>query len=91
MELEQPDGAIAVVDHGTLVETRPAGAPNRLTPTSPVVGAVSEVPPSVETAEEASIIWRWLEANRVRVLECTGVFAHPAQRLVRLTESRRAA
>jgi len=90
LELEQADGTIALIDHGRLVETRSAGG-------SPPLGnglvglvPVPEVPPSVEVAEEAAIIWRWLETGWVRLVECTGSFAYPANR-IELTASRRLA
>jgi DNA polymerase-3 subunit epsilon len=85
MELEHADGTIAVIDHGTLVETRPAGALPSLSPTGFVdVGTASSVAPSVESAEEATLIWRWMEKNQVRMIECTGTFAYPLQRARRL-------
>lgn len=91
MELEHVDGTTAVVDHGTLVETRPPGTPPRLRSGIREPQPVSAVAPSVENAEEAAIIWKWLEKNQVRVMECSGVFALPVQRVERLTSSTRAA
>ncbi|MFZ0015249.1 MAG: DEDD exonuclease domain-containing protein [Acidimicrobiia bacterium] len=84
MELEHADGTIAVIDHGTLVETRRAGTLPRLSP-APVADVAPPVAPSVETAEEAILIWRWIEKNHVRVVECTGTFSYPIQRARRLT------
>jgi hypothetical protein len=49
------------------------------------------VAPSVEAAEEVSIVWRWLESNQVRLVECTGTFAHPVHRAERLDPARLAA
>jgi DNA polymerase-3 subunit epsilon len=91
MELEHRDGTTAVIDHGRLVETRPAGSAPRLRAAVTDPRAVPMVAPSVETAEEAAIIWRWLERNEVKVVECSGVFAHPVRRVQRLKVLYRAA
>ena len=86
VELEHADGTTVVIDHGMLVETRSPGQPPRLRVDVPVQGSSPPVAPSVETAEEAAIIWRWLDTNPVRVIECTGVFAHPLARALALRE-----
>lgn len=91
LEIEHADGTTAVIDHGSLVETRPPGRPPRLRTTVPEPVTVPEVAPSVEAAEEVAIIWRWLETNRVRLVECTGTLAYPMQRVERLHRARRAA
>jgi hypothetical protein len=91
MELEHADGTTAIVDHGTLVETRPAGQPPRLRSSQPASIATTSVPPSVEAGEEAAILWRWLETNQVKIVECFGEFAYPIQRVESLTVARRLA
>jgi DNA polymerase-3 subunit epsilon len=91
LELEHADGTAAVIDHGTLVETRPAGEPPGLRNGQPDPVTMPEVAPTVEAAEEARIIWRWLEANRVKLVECSGSLSYPLQRPERLTVPRRAA
>jgi len=88
LELEHADGTIAVVDHGVLVETRSPGSPPRLRPAISSPGGVPPVAPSVESAEEAHLIWRWIESSRVRVVECTGTFAYPVHRVEPLTTLR---
>jgi hypothetical protein len=80
-----------VIDHGVLVETRRTGTTPRLSTGHPDPVSVTVVAPSVEAAEEASIIWRWLESNQVRLVECSGTFAHPLHRAERLTPARLAA
>ena len=91
IEIEHADGTTAVIDHGALVETRPAGEPPRLRNRLPEPVSVSVVAPSVEASEEVSIIWRWLESNQVRLVECTGTLSYPLQRVERLGITRRAA
>lgn len=85
LELEHTDGTVAIVDHGMLVETRPPGAPPRLGHSSPGPSEVTPVAPSVESAEEAHLIWRWIESSTMRVVECTGSFSYPVNRVERLT------
>ncbi|MGB8361419.1 MAG: hypothetical protein WCE80_08480, partial [Acidimicrobiia bacterium] len=72
------------IDHGRLVETRPPGALPRLRPHAGPV-TVGPVAPSVELAEEAAIIWRWLKSQPLKMIECTGIFAYPTPRIERLT------
>jgi DNA polymerase-3 subunit epsilon len=84
VEFEHADGTAVTIDHGRLVETRPPGGPPRLQPRGEPV-AVGPVAPSVELAEEAAIIWRWLRSQPLKMTECTGMFAYPAQRIERLT------
>jgi DNA polymerase-3 subunit epsilon len=86
LELEHADGTVAIVDHGVLVETRPPGTSPRLRASAAgSTCAITPVAPSVESAEEAHLIWRWIESAPTRVVECTGSFAHPVQRVERLT------
>ena len=87
LEVEHADGTAAVIDHGSLVETRPPGEPPRLRNGHPDPVDVPMVAPSVEAAEEVAIIWRWLESNRVRLVECTGTLSYPMQRVQRLSRS----
>jgi hypothetical protein len=46
---------------------------------------IGPVAPSVELAEEAAIIWRWLRSQPLKMIECTGTFAYPTARIERLT------
>lgn len=91
IELEDTDGIVAVIDHGTLVETRPSHQPPRLghSPTDPV--AMPPVAPNIEAAEEAALIWAWLEKNPVKLVECTGRLAYPLEKARRLDRPQRAA
>jgi DNA polymerase-3 subunit epsilon len=91
LELEHDDGTVAVIDHGRLVETRAPGQPPRLHSGLPDPVPMSPVAPGVESAEEAAIIWRWLEGNHVKLLECTGSLSYPSHRVERLAVARRAA
>ena len=91
VEIEHSDGTTAVIDHGTLVETRPPGEPPRLRNGLPEPVQLPEVAPTVEVAEEIAIIWRWLETNQLKLVECTGRFAYPLQKVERLGAARRAA
>jgi hypothetical protein len=84
IELEQADGTTATIDHGRLVETRPPGALPRLRPDAGFV-TIGPVAPSVELAEEAAIIWRWLKSQPLKMIECTGTFVYPTPRIERLT------
>lgn len=91
IEVEQADGTVAVVDHGTLVETRPSTESAQLLHPVHRVEEVSAVAPDVGASEEAAIVWRWLATNPVKLVECTGTFSYPAQQLERLGVARPAA
>jgi hypothetical protein len=92
MEVEDEGGRRVVIDHGLLVETRGPGQPSSLFLSSQGADPPeTEVPPSVETAEETAAIWRWLERSPIRIVDSTGPLALPAQRLHRLRVPQRAA
>ena len=57
----------------------------------PVEISVTEVPSTVQAAEEAEIIWRWLTETQVRMVESTGLLAFPARRVMRLNLPSRSA
>lgn len=91
VELEHRDGTRITVDHGKLVETRKGGdTPQLLSAVTNEMDG-TDVAPSVEAAEEAAIIWRWIKGSQVRVLECTGDWSLPTQRVEQLKVSRRLA
>ena len=91
IEIEDRDGTTTVIDHGSLVETRPAGRSPRLRNVLPQPVNTTTVAPNVEAGEEAAVIWRWLGSNQVKVIECTGTFAYPLHRMERLQVVRRQA
>ena len=84
-EMEGEDGSHVVVDHGRLVCTWRAGSSPPLRP-APDVGVEPEndVPDSVETAEEAHLIWNWMKSTPMRLIDATGSLALPARPVVRL-------
>jgi DNA polymerase-3 subunit epsilon len=84
-ELESDDGSHVLVDHGRLVCTWKAGSSPPLRP-APDFGESPgfDVPDSVETAEEAHLIWRWMEARSVRLVDATGTLALPVRPVLRL-------
>jgi len=86
-EMEGEDGSHVVVDHGRLVWTWRAGASPPLRP-APNVGNEEEnsVPDSVETAEEARLIWNWMRSTPMRLIDATGTLALPARPVVRLAK-----
>lgn len=91
LELEQSDGTTVIIDHGTLVETRAAGVPARLHAGHLAAEDVPAVAPTVAAAEEASILWRWMESQPMRLVESSGPLACPIRRAECLAVSRQAA
>jgi DNA polymerase-3 subunit epsilon len=78
-EMEGEDGSHVVVDHGRLVCTWRAGSSPPLRPTPEVNDEPeNDVPDSVETAEEARLIWNWIKSTPLRLVDATGTLALPA-------------
>lgn len=86
VELEDERGRRVVIDHGRLAETGFSG-PTLLEALREAGTAVSEVPPSVEAAEEAAVLWRWLASGSLRLVEATGPLASPARQPRPLSEA----
>jgi DNA polymerase-3 subunit epsilon len=84
-ELESDQGSHMLVDHGRLVSTWTTGAPPQLRPAPEMTEERGfDVPQSVEAAEEASLIWKWMERTRLRLVDATGTLSLPSRPVVRL-------
>jgi DNA polymerase-3 subunit epsilon len=89
-ELESEDGGHVLLDHGKLVSTWIAGSPPILRPALEYDDSARvDVPESVEAAEEAHLIWKWMGSTRFRLLEATGSLALPIRPVVHLSRSNR--
>ncbi len=90
VELESNAGERVVIDHGRLVAAWKSTDPPPLL-ASPIAGAEDDsapafpVPPTMDAAEEAHLIWQWMTDGRVRVLESSGPLALPAAPIPHLT------
>jgi DNA polymerase-3 subunit epsilon len=80
---EDADGDGVLVDHGRMAVSwrRPQPAP-----LLPLDGALarSTVPPSVALAEEAQLVWRWLDRPTVRIVDIDRPLALPVARVAPL-------
>jgi DNA polymerase-3 subunit epsilon len=84
-ELEGDDGSHVVIDHGRLVCSWSAGTNPPLRPAPDQPDRVdASVPDSVENAEEARLIWTWMQKRSIRIVEASGTLALPAEQVVRL-------
>lgn len=91
LEIESSDGRITVIDHGRLAMTLDVAEP-QLAPIEPAPSDVTmEVPPSVEVATEAGILWSWLASNTLRVVESGGPLSFPIASVQRLAKPMRRA
>jgi DNA polymerase-3 subunit epsilon len=87
-EIETSDGAHLVLDQGRLVSTWAAGTTPPLRPVpDPGRHDRFDVPESVEAAEEAELIWKWMMGNQFRLLEATGTLALPSRPVETLPRS----
>ena len=84
-EVESKDGCRVLIDHGRLVATWRLDRTPPLRP-APNLGndERQQVPENVEMAEEADLLWRWLDSNEVRLVEATGLLALPRRQVRRL-------
>ncbi|HKZ20774.1 MAG TPA: DEDD exonuclease domain-containing protein [Acidimicrobiia bacterium] len=90
IELESNLGERVVVDQGRLVAAWRAGQtpPLLATPIEPDDGppaASYPVPPTMDAAEEAHLIWQWMTGGRVRVIESSGPLVLPAAAIPHLS------
>jgi DNA polymerase-3 subunit epsilon len=80
---ERSDGVGALVDHGRFVASwRVGGAPPLTTYLGEHPG--SDTPGDVALAEEARLVWRWLDDPEVRIVDTTRPLTQPLHRPVRL-------
>jgi DNA polymerase-3 subunit epsilon len=89
LEIEGRDGRVVVIDHGLFVGSRIEGS----LPTEPAVRpeAPAEVPGDVAQAEEADLVWRWINDSQARLVGSSGFLAFPSRRARKLTVGSRAA
>lgn len=78
MEVEAGDGDHALVDRGRLVQAWRAGTHPPLTP-APTASSDADVPGDVLAAEEAHLLWKWLTADGVRLIDAQGALALPSR------------
>jgi DNA polymerase III subunit epsilon len=81
-EIETGDGSRVLLDHGHLVSTwRPGHTPPLRPAPEPPLHSDLGVPDSVEAAEEARLIWKWLTTTDVRIIDASGSLALPVGRI----------
>jgi hypothetical protein len=86
IELETPDRVRVVIANGRYSHSTASPGAQLLAVPDPG----TEIPPSVQVAEEAEIIWKWINKTSVRLVEASGAFATSAHRLDRLLSPRAA-
>ncbi len=83
LRLEGDDGG-ALIDRGRLVAAWPQGERPPLLPDA-VPAAIEEAARTTVDAEEAHLVWRWLETGAVRLIDATAPLALPARPVPVLT------
>lgn len=81
IEVEGPDGERAVMESGRLIHAWRAGSHPPLVPAASAAGAAHPVPPTVLIAEEAHLLWRWMNGAGSRLIEADGALSLPARRV----------
>ncbi len=92
-ELVSESGAHAIIDGGILVATWHSGDVRPLLATRPTDAepTVHETPASVEVAEEAALVWKWVNDAGARIDDATGFIAMPSRRASQLKPKRSSA
>jgi hypothetical protein len=84
---ETASGDGALIERGRLVAAWSASdQPPLVTPTK-LDDPAPQTPPTVVAAEEADLVWRWLEKSEARIMDCSAPFSlplHPVPPLGRL-------
>lgn len=75
IEVESMDGERALIEGGRLVTSWRNGSPPPLR--SAALPSAPHLPPDVETAEEADLIWKWVTSGRVVLIDSTAPFFLP--------------
>jgi len=82
---EDAAGDAALIDRGRLISAWTAGETAPLTTAIVPPPPPEMVPASVEAAEEARLVWRWLDRPGVRIIDATAPLALPRHRVPILT------
>jgi DNA polymerase-3 subunit epsilon len=74
---ETSSGEGALIERGRLVAAWGRGdQPPLLSPTD-LEDPGTQTPPTVAAAEEAHLVWKWLEDNEARIIDCTSPLSLP--------------
>ena len=85
---ESVTGEGAHIEQGRLVAAWQAPDPPPLFTVSADLPAAAEVGPSIAAAEEAALIWGWLDSAGVQMIDSTRPLSLPSSRVARLGGSR---
>ena len=82
MRFEDRKGRIITVDHGRFADD--AASILDYQPEDLERGSTASVPSDVGAAEEARLIWRWIESGELKLVYCSGELSQPIRRIVDL-------
>jgi DNA polymerase-3 subunit epsilon len=82
---EDRDGNGALIDCGRLIGAWNSGGSPPLVP-KPSLNEVTAVPRSVADADEARLIWKWLDRDGVEIIDSSGALALPSRPIPDLAE-----
>ncbi|HSF85105.1 MAG TPA: DEDD exonuclease domain-containing protein [Acidimicrobiia bacterium] len=82
---ESDAGESVILDHGALVVSWGPGDPTPLVPAGPTAVDLTATPPTMASAEELWVLWRWLNRPGVTIVESTNPVAMPATQVKELT------
>lgn len=84
MMLEDDNGDGAMIEQGRLVSAWSAVQRPLVPAPAEPAAPPPEVPPSVADAEEAHLVWQWLQRPGMRLIDASGSLALPARPVVEL-------
>jgi DNA polymerase-3 subunit epsilon len=82
---EDANGDGVAIRHGRLVGSWNARSQPPIVAAEDPAAEPTPTPDSVQTAEEAHLIWRWLERDGVTIVQSTGTLALPIREVPALT------
>ncbi|MBT8165575.1 MAG: DEDD exonuclease domain-containing protein [Acidimicrobiia bacterium] len=84
---ESSSGDGALIERGRLAAAWGGGEQPPLLAPADLEDPAPQTPPTVAVAEEAHLVWRWLETNETRIIDCSAPLSlpvHPVPSLERL-------
>ena len=78
---EDAAGDGVFIDAGRLAAAWRRGDPTPLFRLDASPATPTQVPPTVALAEEAHLVWRWLDRSAVRIIDATGSLSLPSSRI----------
>ncbi|MBT8202430.1 MAG: GIY-YIG nuclease family protein, partial [Acidimicrobiia bacterium] len=82
--VEAPDGDGALIERGRLVAAWSGSEQPPLLAPAHLIDPAPQTPPDAASAEEAGLIWRWLERTGARIVDSSGPLSLPVHQVIEI-------